>query len=80
MSDLSRLCIHTITTKPWDVETAAKHFFGRRCKRYYGVARCIARKKYQDTGRMLRDYDLSIVSLCRGGFFHIQMRQKNGGH
>ncbi|HCL82463.1 MAG TPA: sugar phosphate isomerase/epimerase, partial [Chitinophagaceae bacterium] len=24
--DISRLCIHTITTKPWNIEEAASHF------------------------------------------------------
>ncbi len=26
MDDLSRLAVHTITTKPWDIETAAKKY------------------------------------------------------
>jgi len=26
LTDLSQLCIHTITTKPWNIETAAQHF------------------------------------------------------
>ncbi len=25
-TDLSRLCIHTITTKPWNIEEAAKNY------------------------------------------------------
>jgi hypothetical protein len=26
LKDLSQLCIHTITTKPWAIEIAAKNF------------------------------------------------------
>src|SRR4051812_25866317 len=26
LTDLSDLCVHTITTKPWPIEEAAKHF------------------------------------------------------
>jgi sugar phosphate isomerase/epimerase len=26
-------------------------------------------KKYKETGQMFREHDLTIVSLCRGGFF-----------
>ncbi len=69
MSDLSRLCIHTITTKPWDVETAAKHFSAAGVKGITVWRDALQGRNIQDTGRMLRDYDLSIVSLCRGGFF-----------
>jgi hypothetical protein len=25
-NDISKLCIHTITTKPWNIEEAARHF------------------------------------------------------
>jgi sugar phosphate isomerase/epimerase len=27
LTDFSQLCIHTITTRPWTIEEAAKHFF-----------------------------------------------------
>ena len=26
LTDLSQLCIHTITTKPWNIEEAAKNY------------------------------------------------------
>ena len=26
LRDLSRLCVHTITTKPWPIETAAERY------------------------------------------------------
>ena len=26
LTDLDRLCVHTITTKSWDIETAAKKY------------------------------------------------------
>ncbi len=26
LTDTSKLCIHTITTKPWNIEEAAKNF------------------------------------------------------
>lgn len=69
LTDLDRLCIHTITTKSWDIETAAKKFSAAGVK---GIT--VWRDTYADrdiaaTGRMLRDHDLSIVSTCRGGFF-----------
>lgn len=67
--DLSQLCIHTITTKPWDIETAAKHFSAAGVKGITVWRDALEGSNIQQTGRMLRDHDLSIVSLCRGGFF-----------
>ena len=69
ITDLSKLCIHTVTTKPWGIEEAAKH--------YARVGVC-GISVWQDSlsgrdagaaGRMLRDCGLTVVSYVRGGFF-----------
>jgi sugar phosphate isomerase/epimerase len=69
MNDLSRLCLHTITTKPWDTETcidkyAAAGIGGITFWRYNLEGRDPA-----VVGRQAREAGLNIVSLCRGGFF-----------
>ncbi len=67
--DLSKLCIHTATTKPWNIEAAAQ---------YYARVGVAGMSVWQDalegrntgkTGRMLRDCGLQVVSYVRGGFF-----------
>ena len=67
--DLSKLCIHTITTKPWKIEDAAKNFSKAGIKGITVWRDALEGKNIKQTGQMLRDHDLSIVSLCRGGFF-----------
>lgn len=67
--DLSRLCVHTITTKPWDVETAARNYAAAGVKGITVWRDALEGRNIQETGNMLRDHDLNIVSLCRGGFF-----------
>src|SRR3954447_14353892 len=69
LSDTSKLCIHTITTKPWNIEEAAKNFSAAGVKGITVWRDALAGRNIRQTGQMLRDYDLSIVSLCRGGFF-----------
>ena len=69
ITDLSKLCIHTITTKPWDIETAAKNFSAAGVKGITVWRDALAGRNIKKTGDILRGYDLSIVSLCRGGFF-----------
>lgn len=69
LNDLSQLCIHTITTKPWDIETAAKNFSKAGVKGVTVWRDTLEGRNIRQTGQLLRDEGLSIVSLCRGGFF-----------
>src|SRR6478609_1993565 len=69
LTDLSKLCIHTITTKPWNIETAAKNFSAAGVKGITVWRDTLEGRNIRKTGDMLRDHDLKIVSLCRGGFF-----------
>lgn len=69
IGDLSKLCIHTITTKSWSIEEAAENYSrvgvkGISVWRQYLEGRDIAQ-----TGKMLKDHGLEVVSLVRGGFF-----------
>ncbi|MDN5211724.1 sugar phosphate isomerase/epimerase family protein [Fulvivirgaceae bacterium BMA12] len=66
---MQRLCIHTITTKPWDLETALEKY------RNAGVTGITV---WQDAaqavginraGSLLQESGLEIVAYCRGGFF-----------
>lgn len=77
-SDLSRLCIHSITTKPWGIEEAAKNFSAAGIKGITVWRDALEGRNIRQTGKMLREHDLSVVSLCRGGFFpnkHITKRK-----
>src|SRR5690349_11166767 len=69
IKDLSRLCIHTITTKPWPIEIAAPAFASAGVKGITIWRDALAGRNIFDTKRMLTDLDLAVVSLCRGGFF-----------
>ena len=69
LTDLSRLCIHSITLKPWNIEEAAKKFSAAGVKGITVWRDTLEGRNIKQTGKMLRDHDLTIVSLCRGGFF-----------
>lgn len=68
-TDISKLCIHTITTKPWNIEAAAKKFSAAGVKGITVWRDTLEGRDIKQTGKMLLDHDLTIVSLCRGGFF-----------
>lgn len=68
---LDKLCIHTITTKPWDLETAARKYAAAGVK---GISIWLdAARGYDgsmtEAGQMVRNEGLDIVSYVRGGFF-----------
>lgn len=69
LTDTSRLCVHTITTKPWSIEEAAAAY------EHAGVAGitvwrdAMAGQKPAAVARLLKNHGLTPVSLCRGGFF-----------
>ena len=69
ISDLSKLCVHTITTKPWAIEQSAEEF-GKAGIGGISVWRdTLEGRDIAKTGNMLRSNGLEIVSLVRGGFF-----------
>lgn len=68
-TNISRLCIHTITTKTWQIEEAARHYSAAGVKGITVWRDALEGRNTRQTGKMLRDHDLTVVSLCRGGFF-----------
>jgi sugar phosphate isomerase/epimerase len=69
LNDLSRLCIHTITTKPWNVDQAAAAFSKAGVKGVTVWRDALEGRNIVATGKMFREHGLEVVSLCRGGFF-----------
>ena len=67
--DLSHLCIHTITTKPWKIEEAARHYATAGVKGITVWRDALEGRNIPQTGKMLDELGLTVVSLCRGGFF-----------
>jgi len=69
VAELSRLCLHTITTKPWGIEEAARNYAAGGVKGITVWREALLNRNKKKTGDMLRQKGLTIVSLCRGGFF-----------
>src|SRR5690606_37964080 len=69
LTNLSRLCIHTITTKPWTIEEAAVNYAAAGVQGITVWREALRDRNITQTGKMLRDHNLTVVSLCRGGFF-----------
>lgn len=69
INDLNRLCIHTITTKPWSIEEAAEKYATAGIKGISVWRQYLEGRNIYKTGELLRNHGLEIISLVRGGFF-----------
>lgn len=69
LTDFSKLCIHTITTKPWKIEEAAENYSNAGVKGISVWRETLDGRDIVKTGELLRGNGLEIVSLVRGGFF-----------
>lgn len=69
LHDTSKLCVHTITTKPWPIETAIDRYAAHGVAGMTVWRDVLAGRDIRAVGQRIRDAGLSVVSLCRGGFF-----------
>jgi sugar phosphate isomerase/epimerase len=69
MNDPAKLCLHTITTKPWTIEEAALKYAAAGI-RWVSVCReALEGRDPASVGTMLGREGLQVASLVRGGFF-----------
>jgi sugar phosphate isomerase/epimerase len=69
LTDLSQLCIHTITTKPWAIETSIKKFSKAGAKGITVWRDALQGRDIKKTGDSIREEGLKLVAMARGGFF-----------
>lgn len=69
LKDFSRLCIHTMTTKPLTLREAIDAYTAADVPGITVWRQHLEPYGPEEAGRMLRDSGLKVVSLCRGGFF-----------
>lgn len=69
LTDFSRLCVHTITTKPWTIEQVSERYARAGVKGVTVWRQWLEGRDIAQVGRDLRAAGLEVVSLCRGGFF-----------
>ncbi|MEA3336301.1 MAG: sugar phosphate isomerase/epimerase family protein [Chloroflexota bacterium] len=69
LTDTSKLCIHTITTKPWRIEEAVEHYAAAGVKGITVWRQWLEDRDPHQVGEGIRAAGMTTVSLCRGGFF-----------
>lgn len=66
---IDKLCIHTITTKPWSIEEAADKYAAAGVSGITVWRSALENRDINHVKEMLQIRELKVVSLCRGGFF-----------
>ncbi len=66
---LSRLCIHTITTKPLGLAAAVKAYSAAGAAGITVWRDALEPLGIRESAHVLAESELKVVSLCRGGFF-----------
>lgn len=69
LPDIKRLCLHTITTRSWGVETAIARYAQAGLGGITIWRDALEGRSPVKVGRLARQEGLQVVSLCRGGFF-----------
>ena len=67
--DLERLCLHTITTKPWDIHTAIEKYRAAGIGGMSVWRDAIEGKNLESVRKEMADANITPVSLVRGGFY-----------
>ncbi len=76
LTDLSRLCIHTITTKPWAIEEAISNYAKAGVAGISVWREALEGRDIHEIKNSIAAAGLTTVSYVRGGFFPSQVLAK----
>ena len=69
LTNFDRLCVHTVTTKPWSIDEIIKNYPKAGVKAVSVWRDLLENRDVTRIGAQIRDAGMEIVSLVRGGFF-----------
>lgn len=69
IKDLSKLCVHTLTTKSWGIEACVKNYSEAGIHGITIWRNVLENKNLSEVKTLLDDNNMKVISLCRGGFF-----------
>ena len=69
IKDFSKLCVHTLTTKPWNLEECVRHYSSAGIQGITIWRNVLENQNLKECRRILDDHNMDVVSVARGGFF-----------
>ena len=76
IKDLSKLCVHTLTTKPWNIEQCVKNYSAAGIHGITVWRNVLENQNLIGVKMLLDDYGMTVVSVARGGFFPSVEKEK----
>lgn len=69
LSDYSRLCVHTLTNKPWNLRQCVENYSAAGIPGITIWRNVLEGQNLRDARKMIDDSGINVVSIARGGFF-----------
>lgn len=69
LTDFSKLCVHTLTTKPWNLRQCVENYSAAEIHGITIWRNVLENQNLQEAKTMLDDFGMTVVSVARGGFF-----------
>lgn len=68
-TDYSKLCVHTLTTKPWDLRQCVENYSAAGINGITIWRNVLENQNLNEAKQLLDDHNMEVVSIARGGFF-----------
>ncbi len=69
LTDFSKLCVHTLTTKPWNLKECIQNYHAAGIRGITIWRNVLEGQDLKKAKTMLNDHAMKVVSVARGGFF-----------
>ncbi len=76
LTDYSKLCIHTLTTKPWNLKQCVENYSSAGIHGITIWRNVLEKQDLKEAKTMLDDFGMNVVSIARGGFFPSTDKEK----
>ena len=69
INNYSKLCVHTLTNKPWSLEQCVKNYHALDIRGITIWRNVLEGQDLKQARQLLNDHNMDVVSVARGGFF-----------
>lgn len=76
LTDFSKLCVHTLTTKPWKLRQCVENYSAAGIHGITIWRNVLENQNLKESKTMLDDFGMNVVSVARGGFFPSVEKEK----
>ena len=76
MREISKLAVHTITTKSWNLETAIEKYAKKGIRNISIWRQYLEGLDLNKIRSKIDEHNMNIISLVRGGFFPYPQKEK----